>query len=92
LYILLQVADGRYVGVDGPVSRLKSVGNKLKYDLDESPVYDKDKNEIDKDQLKLITSEKLGKRKTNREMPIQNSTPSNDPQNGPARIAPTPSQ
>ena len=68
------------------------LGNKLKYDLDESSVYDKNKNEIDKDQLKLITSEKLGKRKTNREMPTPNNTPSSDPQNGPARIAPTPSQ
>ena len=92
LYILARVADGRYVGVDGPVSRLKSVGNKLKYDLDESPVYDKDKNEIDIAQLTLITSEKLGKIKLNREMPVQDSTPSNDPQNQPARIAPTPSQ
>ena len=92
LYILGRLPDGRYAGVDGPVSRLKSVGNKLKYDLDESPVYDKDKNEIDKAQLKLITSEKLGKRKLNREIPIQDNTPSNDPQNGPARIAPTPSQ
>lgn len=88
IYILLQVKDGRYVGADGHLGRMKLAGNKLKYDYDDGDVLDKNNNKIDKNQLELITHEKIGKRKQGQgqKPPLETTTipPSSDPQSQPA--------
>ena len=74
------------------MGRIKLAGNKLKYDFDDSDVLDSNNNALVKDQLEMITHEKIGKRKQDQKLPLETSTipPSSDPKNQPARIVQTP--